>query len=64
MGQRSHYDSSRTPRPNDALSWAQIAGLVEIHEDGSWNLTELGIAGVRRLQGMAHPFEPRQTGMH
>jgi hypothetical protein len=64
MGQPSADDSSRTPRPNDALSWAQIAGLVEIHPDGSWKLTELGIAGVRRLQGMAHPFEPGQPRTH
>jgi hypothetical protein len=58
MGQRTPIKKAdATPRLREALSWAQLAGLVEIHPDGSWNLTELGIAGVRQLQGRAHPHQ-------
>lgn len=58
MGQRTPIKRVEvTPHAREALSWAQIAGLVEIHPDGSWNLTELGIAGVRQLQGRAHPYQ-------
>ena len=59
MTQRSPFGSSETSRPTDALSWAQIAGLVEIRPDGSWKLTELGNADARQIRGMAHPFEAR-----
>ena len=64
MGQRNPRNSGKTPRATDALSWAQIAGLVEIRADGSWSLTEQGIAGVRQLQGMAHPFDPCRPRTH
>jgi hypothetical protein len=38
-----------TPRP--CLQWAQIADLVEIREDGGWNLSAAGMAHFTRLPG-------------
>ena len=44
MGQRTPIKKAdATPRLREVLSWAQLASLVEIHPDGSWNLTELGM---------------------
>jgi hypothetical protein len=30
-----------------ALSWAEIAGLVQVHADGSWNATDLARRALR-----------------
>ena len=32
-----HY---RSPEEAENLSWAEIAGLVRIHPDGSWEMTD------------------------
>jgi len=60
MDQHSPTHTNDTPRSLDALAWARVAGLVEIHPDGSWRLTPQGRAGMLDLLGQAHPFDTRQ----
>lgn len=32
-----------------AFAWAQVAGLVEVNDNGSWRLTEVGTAGLMQV---------------
>jgi hypothetical protein len=60
MDQYAPIDTNDAPCSLDALAWARVAGLVEIHLDGSWRLTPQGRAGMLDLLGQAHPFDTRQ----
>ena len=46
----------------DALAWARIAGLVDIHPDGSWNLTPQGLAGMLEFVGNSRGVDARPSG--
>jgi hypothetical protein len=59
MGQRAPIRANDGQGAADGLVWAEIAGLVEIHSNGSWNLTPQGVAGMLDLLGRAHPFDAR-----
>ena len=37
----------RSPEEAENLSWAEIAGLVRIHPDGSWEMTDLAKEWVK-----------------
>ena len=54
MGQQTPFNSPREEteddmEPNVVLGWAQIAGLVDIRRDGSWDLTRFGRLRVLEL---------------
>lgn len=55
----SCIDTNDAPEAEDALGWARVAGLVEINQNGSWQLTPEGFAGMLKLLGQAHPFVGR-----
>jgi len=41
MGQSTHgKHGTIPPEAPDALEWAEIAGLVDIRPDGSWQMTD------------------------
>jgi hypothetical protein len=61
MGHYARINMNDTP-DGDALGWARVAGLVEIHDDGSWQLTPQGLTGMLELLGQAHPFRTRSAG--
>jgi hypothetical protein len=54
-------DDGVTPT-RDALDWAAKVGFVEIHPNGTWNLTQQGMVGVHDLLGNAHPFHSGRRG--
>jgi hypothetical protein len=44
----------------DILRWAYVSGLIEIHPEGSWNLTELGKAWMLQPMDDAKSGQPRE----
>ena len=47
----------------DILGWARIAGLVEIHTDGSWSVTEAGKARLLELEGTGNALGASPTSL-
>ena len=46
------------PQDCGAIGWARVAGLVQLHADGSWALTKLGMAGLLALERTSTAFDP------
>lgn len=47
---QSQDKTDNAPASDNLLGWARIAGLVQIHADGSWSLSERGKARMLELE--------------
>ena len=46
-------DLNAEPSALECLTCARIAGLVEIHSDGTWNMTDQGLKGLIEVLAIA-----------
>jgi len=48
--ERGSRSRSSTLRSRADLAWAEVAGLVRVHPDGSWTATELARSWLQRAE--------------
>ena len=61
MGQSTPIRTNDEAGVADPIGWARISGMVEIHPNGSWNLTPQGVVGMLGLFGQVRPLHMRSA---